>query len=109
MLLEATPKESACCCWLIARVRVARPRWHIAAAVLLLTAISGGLDQAAAAGAPSGLQLLAGVAAWDAIKLGTLSLHTAAVLAQMPARNPAPLTTDDLVSLLRAAWEGALP
>jgi len=31
------------------------------------------------------------------------------VLAQMPAGNPAPLTTDDLVSLLRAAWEGALP
>jgi maleylacetate reductase len=32
-----------------------------------------------------------------------------AVLAQMPAGNPAPLTSDDLVSLLRAAWEGALP
>ena len=32
-----------------------------------------------------------------------------AVLAQMPARNPAPLTTDDLAELIRAAWEGDLP
>jgi len=32
-----------------------------------------------------------------------------AVFSQVPAGNPAPLMIDDLVSLLRAAWEGALP
>jgi maleylacetate reductase len=31
-----------------------------------------------------------------------------AICAQMPAGNPAPLTTDEVASLLRAAWEGDL-
>jgi hypothetical protein len=61
-------------------VRTAVPRWRTAAALLgaslALVAVAHGLDAAVEDGAPQWWNLMALVAAWDAIKFGLLAVAT---------------------------------
>ena len=84
---------------LVARVRAGQANWRTAGAVLLvallLATAAGELGDSVAAGGPSWLQLLAGIAGWDAIKLGTLSIHTASRAFIPRPRPPAKYAASD--------------
>ncbi|WP_459982178.1 hypothetical protein [Nocardioides sp. AN3] len=74
---------------LIARVRTSPPRRRTAGGLLtialLLAGAAGQLDALAAAGQPQWLEMIAGLASWDSIRIGTLSIHTM-VRALIPRR-----------------------